>query len=138
MTNGFPALQDLARRILAYEASRAQTAETRIDVAVQVCAKLQIPIVRLAGSAGYSSLLARAVALAEGEIPFLPTLKVRPDGTLAGFEQIEIGPDTAEVEKGRQLLVTNLLGLLATFIGESLTRRLASEAWPEAESEPIR
>jgi len=28
--------------------------------------------------------------------------------------------------------VGHLLGLLATFIGESLTLRLACEAWPEA------
>jgi len=61
-------------------------------------------------------------------------VQVRPDGSLAGFDEIKHDQDVgeSELEKGRVVLVGHLLGLLATFIGESLTRRLACEAWPDA------
>ncbi len=132
MTTGFPAMQDLARRILAIEAARAKAADTPVDEAVQVCEKLQVPLARLAGPAGYSSLLSRALALAKAEVPSLSVVQVRPDGALVGFDTIEHAKVAGALEKGRVVLVAHLLGLLATFIGESLTRRLAWDAWPAA------
>ena len=39
MTTDFPAIEDLARRILALEAARAKAAGTQVDDAVQVCEK---------------------------------------------------------------------------------------------------
>ena len=132
MSTVFPALQDLARRILAVEAARANAADTQIDEAVQVCEKLQVPLARLAGPAGFSSLLLRALALSKAEVPSLRVVQVRPDGSLAGFDQLGHDRDAAALEKGRVVLVAHLLGLLATFIGESLTRRIACDAWPDA------
>jgi len=61
-------------------------------------------------------------------------MQVRPDGSLTGFDDIKHDQDVgeSELEKSREVLLGHLLGLLATFIGESLTRRLACEAWPDA------
>ena len=132
MTAVLPAMQELARRILAIEAARAKAAGTQVDVAVQVCEKLQVPLSKLAGPAGFSSLMSRALTLAKAEIPFLRVVQVRPDGSLAGFEEIKHGHDAGGFETGRVVLVTHLLGLLATFIGEPLTRRLVCDVWPDA------
>jgi len=131
----FPAIQDLARRILAVEAARAKAADTPVDEAVRACAKLQVPLSRFTGTAGFLSLLSRALVLAKAEVPSLKVVKVLPDGSLAGFDEIEPHDDAGEFEKGRVVLVARLLGLLATFIGESLTLRLARDAWPDASIE---
>ena len=136
MTTVFPAMQDLARRILAVEAACAKAADTQVDEAVRVCEKLQVPLSRFTGPAGFLSLLSRALVLAKAEVPALRVVQVRPDGSVAGFDEIKPDPNAGEhdagaLEQGRVALVAHLLGLLATFIGESLARRLACDAWPE-------
>jgi len=132
MTNVFPAMQDLARRILAIEAARANAADTQVDEAARACAKLQEPLSRFTGPAGFFSLLSRALVLAKAEVPALRVVQVRADGSLAGFDEIKHDNDTVKFEIGGVVLVAHLLGLLATFIGESLTRRVACDAWPDA------
>lgn len=134
MTAVLPAMQELARRILAIEAARAKAAGTEVDVTAQVCEKLRVPLAKLAGPAGFSSLLSRALALAKAEVPSLRVVQVRPDGSLAGFEGITPSHD-AGLETDRVVLVIRLLGLLATFIGEPLTRRLVCDVWPDASTE---
>ena len=132
MTIVFPAIQDLARRILAVEVARAKAADPQVDEALKVCAKLQAPLSRFMGPAGFLSLLSRALVLAKAEVPSLSVVQVRPDGSLVGFDEIKHDKDTEELEIGGVVLVAHLLGLLATFIGESLTLRLARDAWPGA------
>ena len=132
MTTVLPTIQDLARRILAVEAASAEAVGTPVDEVVRACGKLQVPLSRFTGPAGFLSLLSRALVLAKAEVPLLSVVKVRPDGSLAGFDEIKHDQDARELEKGRVVLVAHLLGLLATFIGESLTRRLACDAWPDA------
>jgi len=77
------------------------------------------------------------VVLAKAEVPSLRTVQIRPDGSLAGFDEIKPDPNAREhdagaLEQGRVALVAHLLGLLATFVGESLTQRLVCDAWPDA------
>lgn len=138
-------MQDLARRVLAAEAARATTSGTEfsepaVDVAVQVCEKFQAPLSKLTGPAGFSSLLSRALVLTKADVPALSVVQVRRDGSLAGFNEIKPDPNAGEqaaeaLEQGRVALVAHLLGLLATFIGKSLTQRLACDAWPVASIE---
>jgi hypothetical protein len=132
MTTMFPAIQDLSRRIFAVEATRDKAADTQVDEAVKVCAKLQVPLSRFTGPAGFLSLLSRALVLAKAEVASLSVVQVLPDGSLVGFDEIKHDQDAEALEKGRVVLVAHLLGLLATFIGESLTRRLVLDAWPDA------
>ena len=144
MTTVFPAIENLARRILAVEAARVSShaehgneAGAQVDAAVRACEKLQEPLSRFTGPAGFLSLLSRALVLAKAEVPALKVVQVSPDGSLAGFDEIKPDQDAGEhdagaLEQGRVVLVAHLLGLLATFVGESLTRRLACDAWPDA------
>jgi hypothetical protein len=132
MNAAFPAIEDLTRRILAIEAARAKSADTHVDEAVQVCKKLQLPLSKFTGPAGFSSLLSRALVLAKAEAPCLRLVKVQPDGSLAGFDEIQHAPDADALAMGRVVLVGQFLGLLATLIGESLTWRLARDTWPDA------
>ena len=134
MTAVFPAIQDLARQILAVEAARAHAVDTPVDELVRACGKLQVPLSRFTGPAGFSSLLSRALVLAKADVPTLSVVQVRPDGSWVGFDELKHDQDVCELEleKGREVLLGHLLGLLASFIGESLTRRLTCEAWPDA------
>jgi len=134
MTAIFPAIQDLAQRILAVEAAPRNSVGAPVDGAVRVCGKLQVPLSKFTGPAGFLSLLSRALVLAKAEVPSLSVVQTRPDGSLAGFDELTHDQNVGELEleKSREILLGHLLGLLATFIGESLTRRLACEAWPDA------
>lgn len=134
MTVVFPAIRDLARQILVLEAARDKPSSDSVDEVVRACGKLQVPLSKFTGPAGFLSLLSRALVLAKTEVPCLSVVHVRQDGSLAGFEELKKDQVVGELdlEKGRVVLVGHLLGLLATFIGESLTRRLACEAWPDA------
>jgi hypothetical protein len=119
-----PSLLDLARKLLA----ASQTAsDPHVHEAVLVNEKLRISLTRFAGLDGFVSLLRRALALASAEVPALQSVKISADGRLEGFE--DLGVD--EGKKAAVALAAHLLGLLVTFIGEFLTMRLVSEAWPE-------
>jgi hypothetical protein len=128
MTPASLPLRDLALRLLAEE---IHTGEGSSDPAsARVCDRLGALLSKLAGAAGYRSLLSRAVALAQAEAPVLRTLHVLPDGKLLGFHEATEGMDTAELARSEATLVAHLLGLLYTFIGEPLTLQLVKEAWP--------
>jgi hypothetical protein len=126
-----PSLRDLARRLLAVEAARAQAADAHVDEAVRACAKLRVPLVKVAGIVGFSSLLSRALALAKAEAPALAAAHVREDGSLEGFDAVEQTENAEARGKDGVVLVARLLGLLVTFIGEPVTLRLVRDAWPD-------
>jgi len=115
-----PAIKDLARRLIALEAARDAAA----GGAARACDQLRRPLTRMAGAAGFRSLLSRALALAKAGDYSLNSVHIREDGVLDGLA----GDDGAAV-------VAHLLGLLETFIGASLTRQLVRDAWPDAASD---
>jgi hypothetical protein len=131
MSTAHPSLHDLARRLLAIEAASAQSSDAHVDEAVRVCEKLRAPLVKFAGLAGFSSLLSRALALAKAEVPALKTVRVRADGVLEGFDEVERTQSSEAPNKEAVVLVAQLLGLLVTFIGNPLTLRLVRDAWPD-------
>jgi hypothetical protein len=121
-----PAVRKLARRLLALEAtSESAGSDAHSHEAVRVCEKLRVSLTRFAGADGFASLLRRALALARAEVPSLDQVKIRPDCSieeLARNDRTEAGA----------ALTAHLLGLLVTFVGQSLTLRLVRETWPDA------
>jgi len=131
MDTATPAIQNLARQLLAGEPSRPRGAIGSMNQAVRACEKLRMPLTRLAGATGYTSLLSRALVLAKRQAPSLKRLKVVPDGSLGGIDGIP--PDSTATDASPDaglILVAQLLGLLVTFIGAPLTLRLLHESWP--------
>lgn len=53
---------------------------------------------RFTGPAGFLSLLSRALVLAKAEVSSLSVVQVRPDGSLAGFDEIKPDQDVGELE----------------------------------------
>lgn len=125
-------MQDLARFILAQEQCEGNTPEARSRMAVCVCDKLRRPLSVLAGVDGYRALIGRALALAKREVPSLGPVRVGKDGALEAPGPDEPQLDMDETNKGDVALVSQLLGLLVTFIGVALTMQLVRDVWPDA------
>jgi len=123
-----PDVRKLARRLITLESPRDTASPACGQQAVKACDKLRVPLAKLAGVAGFRSLISRALALAKAEVPALDPVKVNPDGSLEGFDGNEQNQD---VEAG-VAVVAQLLGLLVTFVGEPLSRSLVRDAWPDA------
>jgi hypothetical protein len=123
----------LALKLIACEAACAPS-DARVGDAIRVCEKLRSPLVKLAGVVGVRTLMARTMALAKSEVPWLDSVQIRADGSLEGFDAaispITLPPDEAGLE-----ILFQLLGLLVTFIGEPLTLRLVRDVWPNVRSD---
>jgi len=89
----------------------------------RVCDNLRRPLSTLAGAAGFRSLLARALTMAKRESPALGGWEVKEDGALEVLN--------GEVTPSGAVLIAHLVGLMITFIGESLTLRLLHDVWPD-------
>jgi hypothetical protein len=127
----FPlSIQRVVRHLFSVESAHAESSNGALDQAVAVCERLRVPLTKLAGAAGFSSLLSRALVLARRKAFSLEGLRVEADGALAGFD--EVSPDLHAARNGGVILISELLSLLILFIGEPLTLGLVREAWPDA------
>ena len=127
-----PEIQDLARRLLAFEAEQDNSSAAHVDVAEQVIEELRVHLIKFAGVDGFRSLLSRALTLAKAEVPSINMVQVRGDGSLEGFAGIEQSQDAGAEGQAGTVLVAHLLELLVTFMGEPLTLRLLQDKWPDA------
>lgn len=116
------AAKELADRLVAFEAIQPVSDEDRMATC-RVCEKLRRPLSRLMGPAGFSSLLSRALTLAQRDAPALDRVRVTTTGALEGLLD--------EAAQASSALVAYLIELLTTFIGESLTLRLLQDIWPD-------
>ena len=129
-----PESRHLAQRLLAYEAVAGENSEPAESAAFRVFAKLRLALITLAGLAGFRSLLSRALTLARADAPDLSAVEVAADGSLKGLDELA-SQAQEETQEGGVVLLTQLIGLLLTFIGNDLTLRLVQDVWPEASFE---
>lgn len=132
MSTASPQNQELARRLIVFEAARANSSDAPVDVAVLVIGELRMRLIKLAGVDGFRSLLSRALILAKAEVPSLKLVQIGADGSVEGFDGIEQGSETGAAGQAGTILVAHLLQLLVTFIGTPLTLRLIRDSWPDA------
>jgi len=128
----FTNLKECARRLLDCEAASGKSPDATAFSAFRVCEKLGGPLGKLLGVGGFRALLFRALALAGAEFPWLHTLYINPDSSVASLEGVKRTLDSGTVTEGEEALAAQLLGLLVTFIGPGLTLGLIREVWPEA------
>ncbi len=132
MSTTSPETQELARQLLAFEAAYHISPDEGVDVAAHFIEGLRLRFIRLAGVDGFRSLLSRALTLAKAELPSLNMVQVRADGSLEGFDSIEQSQEAGAAGHAGTVLVSHLLELLMTFVGEPLTLRLVRDKWPDA------
>lgn len=122
--------QDLARRLLNYEAAAGDTSEPARSAVIRVCEKLRLPLSAIMGVADYRSLLSRALTLAKLEAPSLSAVQVTPDGSLQDLSEIGPSIDRKSNENGEVTLLAQLLGLFLAFLGAALTQQLLESVSP--------
>jgi hypothetical protein len=121
------AAHTLAQQILNDTATQDPTGLAG-QVVIRAFEQLRGALVRLIGVEGFRALLTRA----QREAPWLAAVTVTAEGALVGFSEAAHGQDPAAVTAGGQALLAHFLGLLHTFIGETLTLRLLADGWPDA------
>jgi hypothetical protein len=133
-----PAVRRLGRRLLERELESAQAAlqpdaAALTEAAERATQRLAVPLARLLGAEGYWGLLRRAVHVARVESPLLQELRVPadPSGGLDVLHAALRDADPAVARDALTAVLTHLVWLLVTFIGEGLTRRTLHEAWPD-------
>ena len=92
--------------------------------------QLRSSLVRFAGMDGFASLLRRAIVLSSTTIPALRHAKVGTAGQLEGLDRT-FTEDRVLSREASIVVTSQLLELLVSFIGESLTRRLVEDACRE-------
>lgn len=119
-------IQELSRRLIALEATYAAVSVAGESLAVRVCEKLRMSLVKFAGIAGYRTLVSRALSLAKVEAPLLAPVQVRSDGSLEGFDRVSGSQENDPAD----IVLLHLLSLLVTFVGERQTLALVRDGWP--------
>jgi hypothetical protein len=125
--------RDLARRLLDHERGTRDTPVDLVPAMEGAFRRLHEHMRNLIGQAGFQALLARAAHLTRTEARWIETITihVEPVLTLTGLAERIESEGAAEVIEGLELLLANLIRLLCTFIGDSLTLLLIRRIWPE-------
>jgi hypothetical protein len=131
MSRATPQMRHFAKRLIVYETNENKSAKTKMSTPFPVPEKLRPHLVALMGNGGFQALLARALALAKTEVPWLRSVHVNASGSMEGLGELQTQLVPAEFLEGGVVLLAQLLGLLAVFIGENLTLRLVHEVWPK-------
>lgn len=131
MMRATPQMRDFAARVIAFEMGENASSGTTTPVAFAVCEKLRPQWANLMGNIGFRTLLSRALTIASADAPWLKRVQVKADGPLEWTCELEVQADAAEMAAGSVVLITELLGLLEGFIGETLARRLMQDMWPK-------
>jgi hypothetical protein len=118
---------DFTQRLLAYEDVVGDPSGVNNSSAFRASEKLRRSLCILAGIHGYRTLLVRALTLAKRKAGSLSTVQVKPDGSLEGLGDLS----NDQAAEAGLTLIAQLLELLETFVGGSLTRTLAHDVWPD-------
>ena len=130
-------MRDFAERLFVYETNGNKFSEAKPPAAFRVTEMLRSHLSTLMGNVGSRALLARALALASAEVPWLRAVHVNADGSFEGLDELGAQVDPDEIFEGCVVLLARFLGLMATFIGANLTVRLVSDVWPELSLEDL-
>ena len=120
-------------------AHRMITAASKLDFEppgiIRVVKGMDTVLTRLAGRTGSRSLIARAISLAQASEPSLKGISTSAERVLESLEKVlsEAGPE--DRFRDEALVVSHLIGLLHTFIGERLTIQLIKEVWPDLDTQ---
>ncbi len=132
-----PAVRALARRVLLHEAGGRVEPDALAEAAERADAQLRGRLADLIGLTGYTALVARAVRLAQAEVPAVERVTVDvgagAEGSLRGVRALVLANsgDSGVTEAGLSAIMAHVIGLLITFIGEDLAERQIREVWPE-------
>lgn len=123
--------RDFANAIIGYETIDSKASDSKVPVGCLAIEKLRPRLSTLMGIAGFNALLDRAQALGRTDFTWLDAV---PNQMESFCEELYKNGAEVEIEEFREgcaVLLSHLLGLLVTFIGQDLTLRLVHDVWPE-------
>jgi hypothetical protein len=130
MPETLTAARVLAQQLLTQGAAQRAPGAPPGQTAVWACEQLRAALTPFTGVAGFRSLLARALVLAQRDAPWLAPVAVTAEGGLVGVLDAAPAADPGAVAAGGTALLTHFFGLLHLFVGEPLTHRLLASSWP--------
>lgn len=131
MNRANQSMRHFAKRLQVFEARGNKSSTSKTPAVFSISAKLRPQLATLIGDGGYQALLARALARASAEVPWLRGVRVKTDGVIEYLAELPAQPGADEYMEGETVLLAELLGLLVAFIGKNLTLCLAQKVWPK-------
>ena len=130
MNRATPKLRDFAERLISIGVIESQSSASKRRAVFTVLDKLRPCLVQVVGDLGFRAVLSRALASANADVAWLRAIHVKPDGSLAGLDELEAKVDPKEIAEGRVVLLAEFFGLLVELIGERLVLQLVHTAMP--------
>ena len=132
-------LGQFAHRVVVQEVGPSKTSEEVTAAAVAVHRKLLGTLSPLLGDIGSLALFRRSLKLSEATFPLYSEVRSNDrEGLLNALLEILRKQSPNVILTASVALLAAYVELLATFIGERLTRQLLQEAWPEILTVPQR
>lgn len=129
--------RELARILVAREADASKTALQAQPATVRVYNKLRRQLAASVGVDGFQALASRALALAKSQSPQLSAVQVTAHGGLRGLGEVDSRTGADEQGEAGIILITQLLGLFLTFLGEATTLRLIEDLRLQVDAGPV-
>jgi hypothetical protein len=127
-----PDRRQSALRWLVQETDGGHGARDLAAAAARVYEKLTASLSPIVGQAGIHALLSRSIHLAAAEHASLAgAARADPASQAASLQARLQTLDPEEITETAVALFATFTGLLASFIGDTLTSRLLQDAWPE-------
>ena len=127
--------RELARSLVAYEAQAGISVLHTEPATVRVYEKLRRQLGAAVGPDGFQTLAARALALARSQSSRLSAVQVAENGCLQGLSRVESQTDGDGSGEAGIILISQLLGLFLTFLGEATTLRLIEDLRLQVDTE---
>ena len=137
MTQVPAAARLLAQQILSHEAGGSTEPDVLTQAIERAEMRIRSQLSELIGLSGYAALIARALRLAQDEIPALEhvTINIEKGGLNGIHDFMEVAQAHVDYPRsawaGLTAILAHVIGLLSTFIGEDLALRLIREGWPD-------
>ena len=119
--------RDLARTLIAREAHATTPSLQAEPATLRVYEKLRRQLCSPVGVDGFQALASRALALSKSQSPRLGAVQVTANGILRGLDQVESETEADEDGEAGVILISQLLELFLTFLGEATTLRLIED-----------
>jgi hypothetical protein len=121
-------IRDWARKLIASEADADSTAAQTELATLRVYERLRLQFHAPVGVDAFQALASRALSVAKSQFPGLHAVSVTANGDLRGLGEMESALNLSEDSEVGIILITQMLRLFITLLGEAATVRLIENA----------
>jgi hypothetical protein len=121
-------IRDWARKLIASEAEADSTTAQTEFATLRVYQRLRLQFRAPVGVDAFQALASRALSVAKSQFPGLRAVSVTANGDLRGLDEVESALNLSEESEVGIILITQMLRLFITLLGEDATVRLIEDA----------